>query len=325
VYCDECGKRRAAILQRHTGRRLCRECFIEDVRSRVSTEISRWDMIREGERVLLALSGGKDSFVLLDTLSSMVDPSRLIALSIVEGIPGYNRLDDILKMRKYASERGVDLIITSMKDYVGYSLSEIVDRARAKGVGVSACTYCGMIRRRMLNYIARELGADKLATAHNLDDEAQTVLVNIMRGDIVGLLRSHPMTPPASSRLVGRIKPLRKVYEWENSTYAYVKGFRFQEVECRYITSSPTLRARIRKVLQRIEMESPGTLLRVLNVIDGLLEEHARGSETDILGSCSVCGEPTTRGRGLCKVCELLGRAGIKRPNYVMVSGGIEG
>lgn len=314
--CDACGARPAVIYQHQMHRALCRECFMEDIASRVKREVQRWRMIEEGDKVLLAISGGKDSFVLLDVLSRIHRSSKLIGLSIIEGIPGYNRKEDIIKMREYARERGVDLLITSIREYVGLSLNEIVRRARSRGVGVSPCTYCGMLRRRIINFYARMLGATKVATAHNLDDEAQTVVVNILRGDVIGLMRAHPLAPPASKKLVQRIKPLRKVYEWENAAYAYYSGFKFQEVECTYINLAPTLRARIRRALQRMERERPGILLNLLEMIDDLIEDLALSSEGDVLGLCELCGEPTTIGRRYCKICELLGKAGIINPIY---------
>ena len=314
--CDSCRARPAVVYQPHTGRRLCRECFLEDVEERVVGEIRRWRMIEPGDTLLLAISGGKDSFVLLDVLPRIHKPSRLVAVSIVEGIPGYNRHEDIEKMRTYARERGVDVIVTSIREYTGLYLSEIVSMAWRRRLRVSPCTYCGILRRRLINYYARVYGATKTVTAHNLDDEAQTAIINILRGDVVGLLRQHPLAPPASKRLIPRIKPLRKIYEWETATYAFLKGFRFQETECMYIRYAPTLRARVREALYTMEQESPGSLLRLLETLDALLEEPARRLSVEELPPCRLCGEPTSPGRDRCKLCELLDAVGVVNPVY---------
>lgn len=310
--CDSCGVREAVVYQPHTGRRLCKQCFLNDVLRRVREEVEKHRMIRPGERVLLALSGGKDSFVLLDTLTRIHDPSRLIGLSIVEGVEGYNRREDVEKLRKYAAERGVDIIITSFKEAVGLSLDEIVSKAWEKGLKISPCTFCGALRRRIINTYARRLRADKTATAHTLDDEAQTAVMNILRGDPDRLVRQHPQAPRLSTRFVHRVKPLRRIYEWETAMYAYLKGFRFQEAECPYIHLQPTLRARIREKLMKIERIRPGSLLRIMETVDKIveanLEEYRR---LPPLPLCERCGEPTAPGRKICKTCELLEKIGI--------------
>ncbi len=314
--CDVCKKRPASIYQPHTGRKLCKECFIDDVKKRVVAEIKRWRMVEPGDEILLGLSGGKDSYVLLDILSEVYKPSRMFAVSIIEGIPGYNREEDVKRMKVFAKDRGVDVIVTSIREYVGHSLYEIVMRALRRKVRVSPCTYCGILRRRLLNFYARTYGANKVATAHNLDDEAQTAVVNILRGDYVGLLRLHPLAPPASKKLVKRIKPLRKVYEWETATYVYFKGYNFQETECMFINMMPTLRARVRDALYRLEWKKPGSLLRLLETLDVLLEDEAKNLATNALKECEVCGEPTSPKRSVCKLCELLERAGIVEAVY---------
>ncbi len=317
VLCDKCGARPAVVYQDYTGMRLCRECFIGDVVKRVRSEIKRWRMIGEREKLMLALSGGKDSFVLLDIMSEIHDPSRLMVVSIVEGIPGYNRREDIEKVVRYARERGIDtIIVTSIREYTGLDLSEIVSMAWKRGVKESPCTYDGLLRRRIINQYARIYGADKTVTAHNLDDEAQTAIVNILRGDWVGLLRQHPLAPHASKRLLPRVKPLRKIYEWETATYAMLKGFKFQETECMYLELAPTLRARVRAALYRLERAKPGSALRLLEALDELLEEAARELSVEDLPACARCDEPTSPARRVCKLCELLEKAGVIAPSY---------
>lgn len=314
--CSACGARPAIVYQAHTGRSLCRECFIADVKERVKREIERWKMIQPGDRILLGLSGGKDSYVMLDILAEIHDPSKLVGVSIVEGIPGYNREEDIEKIKKHARGLGVDVVVTSIREYTGHSLYEIVHRAKSRGSKQSPCTFCGISRRRILNMYARMYGATKTATAHNLDDEAQTAVVNMLRGDIVGLLRQHPLSPPVSSQIVPRIKPLRKIYEWETAVYAVQKGYPLQETECMFINTFPTLRARVREELYRLESEQPGTLLRIIENLDWLLEDQARRLEREELPRCAKCGEPTSYGRRVCKLCEILEEAGVERPPY---------
>jgi uncharacterized protein (TIGR00269 family) len=316
VVCDVCGLRGARVFQAYSGLRLCGECFVESVRSRVWGEVERWGLIGPGDSVLLAVSGGKDSYVMLESLALRYKASRLIGLSIIEGIPGYNREDDVRALVNFAKSYGVDVVVVSVRDYVGLSVYEMVREARSRGLVESACTFCGLSRRHIMDYYARMLGASKVATAHNLDDEVQTLVINMLRGDVISVVKVHPLSPHPEGG-VRRVKPLRKVYEWETATYAMLRGFRFQEAECMFIEENPTLRAKVRIALYDLEREHPGSLLRLLEYFDKTLQDAIKTVEPKgSTSTCSRCGALTTQGRGLCKLCELLERAGLTEPRY---------
>lgn len=308
--CDVCRAREAVVYQRHTGRRLCRECFIEDIVERVRREVSRYSMFSERDRVLLAVSGGKDSFVLLDVMTRIHDVSRLGAVTVVEGIRGYNREEDIERLRRHARAHGIDLLVVTVRELSGYTIDELVERSFSRGLKISPCTFCGIYRRRGVNQVARSLGYDKVATAHNLDDEVQTLVINILRGDETRLSMIHPLRPRASERFVPRVKPLRKIYEYETARYAYLRGFSPQTLECPYLELAPSLRSRVRDILYKLEEERPGALLSILEEYDRLYENIARESSMR-LSTCVLCGEPTSPGRSLCKACELLVKTGL--------------
>lgn len=316
--CDVCGVRRAVVYQRHTGRALCLECFREDMLSRVKRENERWRMLEPGDRVMLALSGGKDSYFLLEAAVELIGSSRVFGLSIIEGIPGYNREEDVRRLVSVAREMGVDVIVTSIREYLGHSLYEAYMRALRRGVRHAACTYCGISRRRIMSYYARIYGASKVATGHNLDDEAQTAVVNFVRGDFLGLVKMHPRFRSVEDPEVAapRVKLLRKIYEWETASYALLKGYPLQETECMFINMRPTLRAAVREALYRVEQERPGTLLRMMDALDEALAPIAASLKPERLGRCERCGEITSPRRRLCKLCEILEQAGIEKPLY---------
>ena len=200
--CVRCRAKEAVVYQLHTGDRLYRVCFISDIIARVSREIFRYGMIRYGDRILIGISGGKDSFVLLDILSQIYDPSKLGGVTVVEGIEGYNMVEHLEEIRRNASQRGVDIHVISLKDLWGASVNDMVRASIAKGQRISPCTYCGIHRRKSINLVARELGYDRIATAHNLDDEVQKILINIMRGDIDRLYMNHPLRPRLSKLFI---------------------------------------------------------------------------------------------------------------------------
>ncbi|AFZ70462.1 TIGR00269 family protein [Caldisphaera lagunensis DSM 15908] len=318
--CSKCGIRPAEIYQAHSNKMLCKECFLEDVRNRAIEEIKRWNMIKSDDIVMMALSGGKDGYVLLDVLGNYFSKSnKLIGLNIIEGIHGYNKEEDAKYLVKTAKEYGVDVIVTSIKDYIGYSMDEIYEKTRNSKNSFTPCTYCGASRRRIMNYYAREMGATKLATAHNLDDEAQTAVINLMKGDINSLLKQHPnINITEDDMLVKRIKPLRKIYEWENASFTFIKNFHIQQTECPYIELAPTLRAKVRRELYKYERENPGVLIRFMETLDILLEYIHQDKVATKLNRCIKCGEPTTKGRNICKLCELLSSIGISNPSYLI-------
>ena len=316
MLCDLCGLRRAQVYQAHSGLRLCAQCFIENVRSRIWGEVEKWGLIEPGETLLLAVSGGKDSYVMLESLALRYKVSKLIGLSIIEGIPGYNREDDVRALVDFARGYGVDVIVTSVREYAGLSVYEMVREARVRGVRESACTFCGLSRRHIMDYYAKMLGASKIVTAHNLDDEVQTLVINILRGDVVGLLKVHPLNPQPEGG-VRRVKPLRKIYEWETATYAMLRGFRLQETECMFIEEHPTLRARVRVALYELERGKPGALMRMLEYFDEMLLGYLNSVKVEeSIARCSRCGAPTSSSRSLCKLCELLGKVGLAEPRY---------
>ena len=310
ILCTRCGKREAVFYQRHTGERLCRECFVEDLESRVLDQIRRYNMISPGDKILIGISGGKDSYTLLHLLAHIHPPSKLIGVMINEGIKEYNREDVFSYLSNVCRELGIDCIVTSIKKELGYSVDEFV-MLQLKKFGryeISACTYCGIARRRILNKYARMFGVNKVATGHNLDDEVQTYLINIMRGDVMRLIQLHPLSATHSPKLIKRIKPLRAIYEYETAFFAYINNFRFQETECPYITQLLTLRSKVRELIKEIEKRYPDIQLKFLQFIDMSVEPlvKTRNIESITLPLCSQCGEPTSPNRSLCKFCEII-------------------
>ena len=164
---------------------------------------------------------------------------ELVALTIDEGIAGY-RDDTIQAAKAIARQLGVEQHMVSFREEYGSSLDRMV-----VGRHVAPCTYCGVFRKHALNRAARALGADKIATGHNLDDEAQTVMMNYLKGDLERLMRLRPRR--AQKGLVPRIKPLRMMPEKEIALYCMVNEIFFQSRECPY--ASLSLRAEVRDCL----------------------------------------------------------------------------
>jgi uncharacterized protein (TIGR00269 family) len=294
--CHRCSKRPSIYYRPYSGERLCESCFADSIRERVERTISRFDMFRFDSRIAVGVSGGKDSLGLLHILAEIEEKyprAELIAISVDEGVRGYR--DEDLTIAMEASRRlGVEHLVLSFEDLFGVTMDRIASEPRE----LATCSYCGVLRRRALNDAARQVDADRLATAHNLDDMAQTALLNILRGDMNRLAVMHP----AGNELPGfvrRVKPFCEVPERESTLYAYLSGFEFQSLPCPYAAAA--MRNDIRGFLNRMEVKRPGTKFIVyrtaLKIIPIMMS-------VGVMGRCRICGEPTTG--ETCRVCQMV-------------------
>ncbi|MEM1586773.1 MAG: TIGR00269 family protein [Candidatus Bathyarchaeia archaeon] len=302
--CTSCGIREAFYLRAYSGEKLCTKCFIESIENKVRVTIAKYKMLKFDDRIAVAVSGGKDSVSLLYILARIerdFPRASLCAITVDEGIEGYR--DEAVKI---ASENcrilGVEYHVISFRDLYGYTLDEIVKRIKAAGSGLTPCSYCGVLRRKALNMLAREVGATKMALAHNLDDEVQTFMLNIMHGDPLRIARTGPTFEEEIEGLTPRVKPLCEVLEKEVTLYAYLKGIRFQENPCPY--SGEALRNDIRRMLNRIEEKHPGTKYTLFRSAEKIREKMREIKPKAILKPCKLCGEITIS--EICQACKLL-------------------
>ncbi len=316
MLCDACGVREAVVYQRHTGRALCFECFKEDLRRRLLSEVRYYRLFTPSDRLLIAVSGGKDSFVLLDLLREVHKPELMGVAIIDEGIEGYDRLTQARWAVRLAEGLGMEVIIASFRGFVGYTLTELVNIAKDRGIRITPCTLCGIIKRRVLNAIARDGNYSRVVTAHNLDDEVQTIIMDVLRSDLARLIQLHPLSPLLSSSFVRRVKPLRRIFEYEITQYAFLRGFKFQEADCPYITALPSLRAKLRDWMTRMEGVVPQYPLNIIDWHDRIVKSMLGrwGHALTELPTCPLCGEPMSYGRKYCSLCELLIKLGVRLP-----------
>jgi uncharacterized protein (TIGR00269 family) len=262
-------------------------------------------MFEPKDKIMVAVSGGKDSVTLLHILTKIekVFPeATLRAITVDEGIKGYR--DEALKVaKKNCQKLGIEHLVTSFKEIYGSNLDEIVNLIRQrKKKGLKPCSYCGVLRRRALNTAARETGVDKLATAHSLDDETQTMLLNIIHGDVLRMARTKPVLTVIHPKLVQRVKPICNVPEKEIAFYAYLRRIEFQSVPCPYAQTA--LRNDIRTMLNRLEEKHAGTKFTILRSMERISPALEAMVEEAKLQNCRKCGEPTVG--ELCKPCQML-------------------
>ena len=208
------------IIELHAGEKLCKKHFIEYFENKVFKTITKFDLIGKKENLGVAISGGKDSLTLLHILSKLSKQNpkiKLTAIMIDEGIKGY-RDKTLITAKEFCDKNNIKLNIYSYEKEFGMPLD-----AMLKVLDVKPCTICGIFRRYLLNKKSKELKFTKLATGHNLDDEAQSILMNQFKNNIHLSARLGPKVGIKENKsFVQRSKPLYLCTEKEVTTYAFI-------------------------------------------------------------------------------------------------------
>ncbi len=299
--CKWCGGE-AEIFLPYARLRLCRIHFKHYMVRRVKHTIERYRMINEGERVLVALSGGKDSLVLLHILSTLKNGDvvgasldfEVEAVTLDLGIREYSA-KSVDAARFHCEKLDVRHHVVRIAEIAGFTIDDVASRR-----GRPTCSVCGTVKRYILNKVGVELGFDRLATGHNLDDETAILLSNYVSANVDLLSRQSPVLP-GRERMISRIKPLFEVSESETAMYAYLEGLKPVEKECPYAASPST--HKFKRVLDMLESEAPATKISMirgfLKKIKPLLEEADKAP----LKNCNVCGYPSSF--DTCSFCRL--------------------
>lgn len=309
AVCDICNRRDAFFFRPYSGVKLCKKCFSESIEDKTRATIAKYDMFRFDDRIAVAVSGGKDSVSLLHVLAKIerrYPKAELVAITVDEGIKGYR--DEALKIAaENCKKLDIEHVTVSFRTLFGKTFDQMSRRMNQKGdANLTPCAYCGVLRRKALNIAARKIKADKLATAHTLDDETQTILLNIFHGDVLRIAKEKPVTDKVHPKLVQRIKPFCEIPEKETALYAYVKGIKFQSTPCPY--ASEALRNDARAILNDLEEKHPGMKFSIFKSIERIRPALEREANAEGLNECTECGEPTTE--SVCRTCQMLREMG---------------
>lgn len=350
--CGRCGVKRAAYTRKYSGQSLCTGCFRHSISRKVAKTVSKYGMIRDGDRVAVAVSGGKDSLALLQIIHEMSQGRNfeIDVITIDEGIPGYR--DEALGIvSDVCGSLGVGHRVYAYKDLFGVSLDTALGlrqqqqpppQNRQGARGMSSCSICGTLRRRAIDIAAADVGADAVATGHNLDDMLQTFLINMLSGDTDKIAWMGPGGATGAADAGGRagasprrIKPFCEIYESEIVFYAFASRLPFQQEPCPHMNEG--IRTEIREFLNSLESERSGiknsmyaSVLRIVQMAHGrgaapaLREagapDGAAAAPTATIppesagkrrSSCTRCGASCTGGAGgICSVCETMARLG---------------
>ncbi|MFB6282237.1 MAG: TIGR00269 family protein [Haloferacaceae archaeon] len=317
MECDKCD--RAAVLHvAYSGAHLCGRHLRRSVEKRVRRRIRRDGLLPDDAAPddpvtwVIGLSGGKDSVVLTRVLADTFgrDPRvDLVALSIHEGIEGY-RDESLAAARELLDglDAPIEHVEAAYADALGVEMDDVVD---ADPMGMAPCAYCGVFRRDLLARHAADLGADLLLTGHNLDDEAETALMNVLEGDLERMAEHFDASLGALADrgdpgpFVPRAKPLRDVPEREVALYAHTADLPVHAAECPH--ASESFRAEVQDLLLDLEERHPGTRHSIMAGYEDLAALAAREYRDDggpDLGECERCGSPT--GADVCRKCRLV-------------------
>lgn len=282
-----------------TGDALCKECFIKAFETEIHNTITREKLFQPGEVVAVAASGGKDSTVLAYVLKELNKRYnyglKLVLLSIDEGITGY-RDDSLETVKRNRDDYEMPLKILSYEELYGWTMDKIVAQ-----IGRSNnCTFCGVFRRQALDRGAKLLEVDSIATGHNADDIAETVLMNILRGDTARLRRCTDIRTGGGEDTIPRVKPLKYAYEKEIVMYAYFLKLVYFSTEC--IFAPNAYRGHARMFLKDLEKVRPSVIMDIIHSGEQLtFKDTVKKPER---GICERCGFVSSQQP--CKACSLL-------------------
>ncbi|KFY54040.1 hypothetical protein V497_08026 [Pseudogymnoascus sp. VKM F-4516 (FW-969)] len=259
--CAICETNRALIIRPKNHQKLCKVCFIQIFEDEIHHTITTTNLFTPGDRIAIGASGGKDSTVLASVLKTLNERHNygldLVLLSIDEGIKGY-RDDSLETVKRNAEQYGMPLKIVGYDELYGWTMDQVVATIGKKG----NCTYCGVFRRQALDRGANMLGINHVVTGHNADDVAETILMNLLRGDLPRLARSTSIITGDATSSVRRSKPLKYAYEKEIVLYAHHKKLDYFSTECIY--SPEAFRGSARTLIKALERVRPSAILDVV-------------------------------------------------------------
>ena len=303
MKCSRCGGT-AVINMRQHRLRLCANHFVEWFVSMTQRTIEKHGMFGLDDRVLVAVSGGKDSLALWDVLLRLGHQAEglYIGLGIDEDL-GYSNTS--LEMcRRFVSSHHPEAVLhtVDVKAEYGQSIPTLA-RTKQRGRG-RPCSVCGLVKRHIMNRLARDGGFAAIATGHNLDDEVAVLMQNTLHWQTGYLARQAPVLEEQEG-LACKVKPFFRIYEREAAAYTLIRGIDYIYDECPYAKGSTT--NFYKDLLNQLELRSPGAkqqfYLQFLQARDGGSVLFAAEQRAE-LHACRQCGQPTTAG-DLCAFCRL--------------------
>jgi len=281
---------------------LCREHYLEWIPEQTERFIEKYQMFQRGDRILVAVSGGKDSLSLWDVLHRLGYEADGLYIGLgIDGGVGYSA-ESQRKAESFAAEHGLRLIVVDVAEVEGATIPEAANLTR-RGKD-KPCSVCGLTKRHVMNRVARDSGYDVLATGHNLDDEAAVLFGNTLSWSVGYLARQGPVLEASARGLARKVKPFCRFYERETAAYALLRPIDYIYDECPHAVGAKSIY--FKEVLNRMEAERPGLKLSFyLSFLEakaqGILPSSSQTGSAD-LHPCETCGQPTSA-PGQCAFC----------------------
>jgi uncharacterized protein (TIGR00269 family) len=274
------------------------EKFAKDFEKKVQSTIAKHRLFSKKDKILVAVSGGKDSTTALFVLNKLGYPVEGVT---VDAHIGCYSDENLRNLREQCKKLNIQLHEIPFRKAFGASLCYIRDYLKEKGHSFRSCTVCGILRRYLLNKKARELGADVLVLGHNLDDEAQSVIMNLMKNRPELNARLGPRVDSAkNSKLVPRVKPLYFITEQDIVRYSKLQGFNVKYTRCP--CASDGFRFAVRDFLNACAIDGKGKIISTFLKKRNLLQKNLLGKNP---AYCENCGEPANNSS--CSACRLIG------------------
>ena len=303
MKCSRCKQPAFVKIKRHNAS-FCESCFELFFSRQVEGAIKKYRMFLKEEAVLLGVSGGKDSMALWDYLRSA--GYKVWAIHFDLGI-GEHSVHSRRIVEDFARAHQLPLTVVATKDSLGYTIPELVQRTRHRSV----CSLCGLVKRYLLNRFAFEKNFTVYATGHNLDDEAATLLGNVLHWQTDYLAHQHPTLPSPHPKMVRKVKPFYTLTEEEIRIYVRLKNLPFIEERCPLSRRAKSLD--YKEALELLEDKSPGTKHAFLFEFLEKAQKFFTPKETVNLKECQICGMPTTQ--EVCSFCKIMQKVKAKEEN----------
>jgi uncharacterized protein (TIGR00269 family) len=296
MRCTRCRDEAWVEVRRHNAA-YCGDCFERFFRDQVERAIRHEKMFSSEDQILVAVSGGKDSLALWDVLLELGYDADGLYIDL--GIGEYSSNSRVMS-EQFAAARGRTLHISSLDQSYGVTVPLIAEQTRR-----APCSGCGLAKRYLFNREAATRGYDVVATGHNLDDEAATLLGNVLHWQTGYLARQAPVLEAEDTGLVRKVKPLYRLSEHETAAYAVIKGIDYVVEECPNAVGAKSILHK--EALNLLERQSPGAKQAFLfGFLDKARSVFAAGDPHE-LRPCVECEQPTTTER--CAFCRLLAEA----------------